>query len=1205
MSEENEEELPLLLRIPTDLVHWLAGSLRDLVEELNEWVGESAEDPAFRRAFEADLGLPFGALSSPQSAQLSLAKLDNFLDAEEADLEEFFEAVDDIHKYIDAWRAVLEAAAQEDTGLVVDELIYRLFELGTLNRLKYHAPWVYWFARLAGFITQELRIHVVETVRTDNLLAAIKDPTDYFKNVYRDLRLQKPERSDPCPSEEAPDTPQEPPSAEELTRIAHLHAYTTLYSDLILGLASIAPVFLHKHLGTLKGYYAWEPSPETETPIADLISERALTLAYTLQPEPDGPQFRAILTSLLLPGKIASRDEKPGLGGLFLSLRGDVTTELTAGDALDPWKIKARFIAPEGISILFGEEIETVGPPTAAMEVSVSRAPAAKPAAVLRLFGAGLEFGQVSFKLEITPDVSRIKVKFANSALVIAASDADSFLARLLSSDELRLKFDLGLTLDTQRGLYLEGGAGLNATLPIGKAIGPVTVQTLQINVNPGSGPNSSDIDVKLLTSLSVKLGSVTITAERLGLKFGLGFSRADDDRPDGTTTLLPAVYIHDDIGFERPTGLGILVEASCVTGGGFLFYDSEQGQYAGVVQLQFEKFMFKAMGILTPAPPDSLIPFSLIIVFSFEFAKPITFGPCIKWTAIGGLVGLNRTADVEALRSGLKNRALDPVLFPENPVAEAPRLLASLRTLFPPAEDQFMLGLVLKFEWPTPTLLTAELGLIVEFPSPVRVIVVGQFRAQLPRPDLAQVKINIDAVGIYDFDRSELSIDATLFDSSILSHSLTGDGALRLGGDEAILSVGGFHPHYKPPPGLPRLERLAVHFNEGDNLRLRAEAYVAITSNSLQFGAHLEAYVGFGGFSIEGNLGFDALFQSEYPEFVALVHCGIALKWHGHTLLGAQLDMTVSGYKPLHLEGKVTFEILGFDKSKSFNKTFFKDEPPAALPLVDPLPDLVAALRDGRNWSAQLPEEISTLVTQRIKAVPDVVAIHPLGEIAVRQRVAPLNLELARFGQARLAGDQRFAITHLTLNGQALEPDPVLDKFAAGQFLDLDDHERLSRPSLEPLEAGVKISPAGLRYGGQTDEEAAWMAAAEVEYETCILGERGECVQEEKPHKPNLESVLRAVEVGPAARAPLRASGPRKYQTSSPEIRVQAPAYAIASVDSLAQVDGEDESSRGPARYASYTAAEQALQGRARQGPAGADRLQVVWKFELAKETL
>ena len=55
------------------------------------------------------------------------------------------------------------------------------------------------------------------------------------------------------------------------------------------------------------------------------------------------------------------------------------------------------------------------------------------------------------------------------------------------------------------------------------------------------------------------------------------------------------------------------------------------------------------------------------------------------------------------------------------------------------------------------------------------------------------------------------------------------------------LLTVGGFHPAYTPPPmNLGALARLSVVLFEG-NPDVRAEAYFAVTSNTIQFGGRLE----------------------------------------------------------------------------------------------------------------------------------------------------------------------------------------------------------------------------------------------------------------------------------------------------------------------------------------------------------------------------
>ena len=57
----------------------------------------------------------------------------------------------------------------------------------------------------------------------------------------------------------------------------------------------------------------------------------------------------------------------------------------------------------------------------------------------------------------------------------------------------------------------------------------------------------------------------------------------------------------------------------------------------------------------------------------------------------------------------------LDAVLFPDNPVANAPQIITTLRTLFPVKAGGFIIGPMLELGWGTPSLVTVRLGLLVE----------------------------------------------------------------------------------------------------------------------------------------------------------------------------------------------------------------------------------------------------------------------------------------------------------------------------------------------------------------------------------------------------------------------------------------------------------------------------------------------------------
>src|SRR5207248_6919322 len=90
-------------------------------------------------------------------------------------------------------------------------------------------------------------------------------------------------------------------------------------------------------------------------------------------------------------------------------------------------------------------------------------------------------------------------------------------------------------------------------------------------------------------------------------------------------------------------------------------------------------------------------------------------------------------------------------------------------------------------------------------------------------------------------------------------------------------------------------------------------------------------------------------------------------------------------------------------------------------------------------------------------------------GGLTLHERVVPFDRTIDKFGEAPLASPVRFSITavaagSLAFAGGALAP--VTDQFAAAQFEQLSDAEQLSRPSFEPMNAGVAIASGDLAFG-------------------------------------------------------------------------------------------------------------------------------------------
>ena len=157
------------------------------------------------------------------------------------------------------------------------------------------------------------------------------------------------------------------------------------------------------------------------------------------------------------------------------------------------------------------------------------------------------------------------------------------------------------------------------------------------------------------------------------------------------------------------------------------------------------------------------------------------------------------------------------------------------------------------------------DIAIMVELGKRMRVIVLGMISALLPTKENDLVRLHMDALGLLNLGQMSVAIDAVLVDSRLAQKFvLTGEMALRAsmlpGRRNFVMAVGGFNPRFAPPENFPTLKRITIALASGNNPRLTCEAYFAITSNTIQFGARAQLYAAAFGFSIEGDVGFDVL---------------------------------------------------------------------------------------------------------------------------------------------------------------------------------------------------------------------------------------------------------------------------------------------------------------------------------------------------------
>ena len=134
------------------------------------------------------------------------------------------------------------------------------------------------------------------------------------------------------------------------------------------------------------------------------------------------------------------------------------------------------------------------------------------------------------------------------------------------------------------------------------------------------------------------------------------------------------------------------------MSGGGFLFHDKVQEVYAGVMQLSLkERITVKAFGLIATKMPDGSKGFSLIVFITAEDFQPIPIGMGATLQGIGGMIAINRTFNEEAMRAGLRNKTLATLLFPQDPIRNAPEIIRNLITTFPAEEGCYLIGVLMK----------------------------------------------------------------------------------------------------------------------------------------------------------------------------------------------------------------------------------------------------------------------------------------------------------------------------------------------------------------------------------------------------------------------------------------------------------------------------------------------------------------------------
>ncbi|MEO0644664.1 MAG: DUF6603 domain-containing protein [Cyanobacteria bacterium J06650_10] len=670
--------------------------------------------------------------------------------------------------------------------------------------------------------------------------------------------------------------------------------------------------------------------------------------------------------------------------------------------------------------------------------------------------------------------------------------------ADTLLRDGIRLRLDGRLAYAFGQGVQINALAGLSSTLVFDKKWGGSAFDfmlhsvTLQVDLKYAKSSSTPfNWRVSVRAHISAKLGPIVIVLNGVGIGFGdsdeskyeaervfdqLGINDPDPQEQKDKYTVFPLL----------PTGLGIALHCGPVRGGGYVDWrGGPTKKYAGALSLSVTSgegsdmtaFAVTALGIKEDTPSGEL---SFIAVLGVRFTPGIFVGPGLFLTGIGGLFGHERRADMDAMRFRLSTGSVGRILSLRDPIRQAPAIIDDLEAFFPVAEGVTVVGLSLRLSWAA-GLINFDLALIFEIARDAgvygrtgltKIIILGSAAARGPHiVDRYCYDLQMDMVGFIDFVGKQLEIHAVLVRSNLLLElfQVTGDVLIlsRWGNARrafSIFSLGGFHPGWSAPVALPSMARVGVMTSTGSSgvsAWFRLAAYLAITTNTLQFGSRIELGIQSGPFQAYGFVAFDTLIYFDPFWFDVKIQAGVGVRFNAVELFSVSLLGQLIGPNPMTLRATACVRII-VEICLDEVITFIEKVEEVKQHLIDLDAALLQELQKSANLIVQGVKD--SLAVLRGEEDINVRVFTPAGELAFQQSLVPLSLQVSRSHGQRIQQETRRYDLIAANKAANAQVQPLYGAFAPGSFTELDKSEALNRPAFEELQSGIRVVLPPLR---------------------------------------------------------------------------------------------------------------------------------------------
>ena len=187
----------------------------------------------------------------------------------------------------------------------------------------------------------------------------------------------------------------------------------------------------------------------------------------------------------------------------------------------------------------------------------------------------------------------------------------------------------------------------------------------------------------------------------------------------------------------------------SGLPGGGSIVRLPGDGGYGGTLELPLGPVQVSAAAILAMLDGQP----SFLAILGITFLPPIQLSFGFSLDRVGGIVGVNRRADTDALRAAVRTGIAGDVLFAARPPASPLALVTAADRLFPGHFGTHLVGPSLRLSWlsfgPPGSLISLDVAVIVEIPSGT-VVILGVARVSIPGLPLV-LNLRLDVLGIVD----------------------------------------------------------------------------------------------------------------------------------------------------------------------------------------------------------------------------------------------------------------------------------------------------------------------------------------------------------------------------------------------------------------------------------------------------------------------